>query len=442
MMKKDNSDFIPATSKDNLSILIVGGGGREHALAWKIAQSPFVKKIFMAPGNGGTAGLQKCENIAIDAKDIPALLDFAQKQSIDLTVVGPEDPLAVGIVDEFTQNDLICFGPTKDGAQIEASKVFAKKFMEKNNIPTAKYRICESYQDAERIIHQQSTFPLVIKADGLAAGKGVIIASTKEEALHAAHEILVEKAFGSAGEYILIEEYIGGKEVSFMVMTDGKHIVPFATSQDNKPLENYDRGPNTGGMGAYSPNPIVTHELHNRIMDEIIKPTLEGFNTLGITYTGFLYAGLMITPQGDPYVLEFNCRLGDPETQPILMRLKTDLVPLIYSCIFRKLDSAVIHWDSRCALGVVLASGGYPKKYKKGFCIEGLHATYPDVEIFHAGTTVSEKNIVTNGGRVLCVTALGNSMYEAQQKAYQQIASISWPEMYFRTDIGQKVISG
>ena len=423
-----------------MNILIIGGGGREHALAWKIAQSPRVEKVFVTPGNAGTGLEDKLENIAIDAEDIPALLLFAEKKSIDLTVVGPETPLVEGIVDTFTAAGLKCFGPSKAAAQLEGSKAFTKGFLARHQIPTATYGNFTDIDEAIAYLHQQGA-PIVVKADGLAAGKGVILAQTLEEAIAAVKDMLAGNAFGEAGHRVVIEEFLTGEEASFICMVDGEHILPMASSQDHKARDNGDKGPNTGGMGAYSPAPVVTAEMHDRIMQMVIEPTVKGMAEEGHPFTGFLYAGVMIDADGIPKVLEYNVRFGDPETQPIMMRLKSDLVELIEAALDNRLDEVTIDWDPRAALGVVMAAGGYPDSYQKGDVIHGLEKTSDnDCKVFHAGTKTSDGEIVTNGGRVLCVVGLGETVSEAQIKAYERLHQIDWEGAYFRTDIGYRAI--
>jgi phosphoribosylamine---glycine ligase len=422
------------------NILIIGSGGREHALAWKVAQSPDVKTIFVAPGNGGTAHEPKVQNINIAATDIDALVDFAQKNNIDLTIVGPEVPLAIGIVDAFQQHNIRIFGPTQQAAQLESSKVFAKKFMQRHNIPTATYEQFSTIDDAHTYI-QKYNQPCVIKADGLAAGKGVFVCNTQQEAHAAIDVIMMHKNYGDAGSHIIIEELLEGEEVSFIVMTDGTTVLPLATSQDHKALNDEDKGPNTGGMGAYSPAPVITDKLHTHIMQHIINPTIKGIQTEDIPYVGFLYAGLMITKNG-PKVLEYNCRLGDPETQPIMLRLQSDLVALCNAALDKTLHTQNIAWDKHTALGVVMASGGYPSTYKKGCRIGGMaENSFDDVKIFHAGTKKNSTDFITTGGRVVCVTALGDTVLHAQHKAYAVVKSIMWEDMYYRTDIGYRAIA-
>lgn len=423
-----------------MKILVVGGGGREHALAWKIAQSAQVEHIYVAPGNAGTAFEPKMANIDISADDLNALLDFAKRNSIDLTLVGPEIPLVNGITDLFQAAGLRIFGPSKAAAQLEGSKAFAKDFMARHKIPTATYRVFSDPEEALTYLHQQQ-LPIVIKADGLAAGKGVVIAHSEQQAVATVENMLSGNAFGDAGHRVVIEEFLQGEEASFIVMSDGKHILPMASSQDHKARDDGDCGPNTGGMGAYSPAPIVTTEVYERIMNEIIYPTIDGLASDGYTYVGFLYAGLMITDDGIPKVLEFNCRFGDPETQPVMMRLKSDLLDLCYAALNGKLNQCSVEWDQRAAVGVVMAAGGYPEHYTKGLPIHGLMATTNErLKVFHAGTKQQEGAILTNGGRVLCVTALGNSVSAAQTEAYNTVQQIHWEQVYYRKDIGYKAI--
>ncbi|MGZ8192638.1 MAG: phosphoribosylamine--glycine ligase [Methylobacter sp.] len=423
-----------------MKILIVGSGGREHALAWKIKKSPKVEKVFVAPGNAGTALEPSVENIAIAAENISALLNFAQKENIDLTIIGPEVPLVRGVVDSFQQAGLKCFGPSAKAAQLEGSKTFCKDFMTRHSIPTAKYQSFTDKHLAIAYIQQQGA-PIVVKADGLAAGKGVIVAQTEQEAIVAVEDMLSGNVFGEAGHRVVIEEFLQGEEASFIVIADGKYALPMATSQDHKARDNGDKGPNTGGMGAYSPAPVVTPEIHQRIMKEVIGPTLEGMAEDGYAYTGFLYAGLMIAPDGSIKVLEYNCRFGDPETQPIMLRLKSDLVELCEAALAGKLDRTSCDWDDRVALGVVLAAGGYPDTYQTGGVISGLPAEDgDDRKVFHAGTTQAGAEIVTSGGRVLCACALGSDIRRAQAKAYELANKIHWHNIYYRTDIGFKAI--
>ncbi len=423
-----------------MKILVIGGGGREHALAWKAARSKDVEMVYVAPGNAGTAREPKVENITIAAEDIAALTEFAQAKQIDLTIVGPEAPLVQGVVDAFQTAGLRCFGPSQAAAQLEGSKAFTKDFLARHHIPTAAYGNFTDMEQAIAYIRQQRA-PIVVKADGLAAGKGVILARSEEEAIAAVKDMLAGNAFGDAGHRVVIEEFLSGEEASFIVMVDGEHILPMATSQDHKARDDGDSGPNTGGMGAYSPAPVVTPEMHDRVMREVIEPTVRGMAAEGYPYTGFLYAGLMIAADGTPRVLEYNCRFGDPETQPIMMRLMSDLVALCNSALDGKLDSVTVEWDPRPSLGVVLAAGGYPGSYRKGDVITGLPAETPDSKVFHAGTTEKDGQIVTNGGRVLCAVALGETVAEAQQQAYQLVTQIHWEGMYYRHDIGYRAIA-
>jgi phosphoribosylamine--glycine ligase len=423
-----------------MKVLIVGSGGREHALAWQAAKSPRVEKVFVAPGNAGTAREPGIENIAILPGDLDGLLGFAREQGIELTIVGPEDPLVNGIVDRFSDAGLACFGPGAAAAQLEGSKSFAKDFMARQGIPTAAYGKFTEVEPAIEFIRSQGA-PIVVKADGLAAGKGVIIAETTTQAEAAVLDMLAGNAFGEAGHRVVIEEFLEGEEASFIVMADGKNILPLATSQDHKAMGDGDTGPNTGGMGAYSPAPVVDEVLHRRAMDEVIRPTIEGMAADGAPFTGFLYAGLMISPEGDPKVLEYNVRFGDPETQPVLMRLQSDLAELCLAAVGGRLDQQTAIWDSRACLGVVMAAGGYPGKYGKGFPITGLDHDFPtNIKVFHAGTALSDDGVVTSGGRVLCVCALGETVTEAQSEAYKACAEITWEGVYFRTDIGHKAV--
>ncbi|MDE1476102.1 phosphoribosylamine--glycine ligase [Xenorhabdus bovienii] len=424
-----------------MNILIIGNGGREHALAWKAAQSPLADKVYVAPGNAGTALEANLENIDIDATDIAGLLAFAQSQNIGLTIVGPETPLVIGIVDAFQQAGLTIFGPTKAAAQLEGSKAFTKDFLARHQIPTAAYQNFTEIEPALAYLKKMGA-PIVIKADGLAAGKGVVVAMTMEEAQNAVKDMLAGNAFGDAGHRIVIEEFLDGEEASFIVMVDGKNVVPMATSQDHKRVGDGDTGPNTGGMGAYSPAPVVTDEVHQRVMEKVIYPTVEGMATEGHTYIGFLYAGLMIDKQGEPKVIEFNCRFGDPETQPIMMRLRSDLVDLCLAGAQGQLSGKTSEWDTRPALGVVLAAGSYPANYAKGDVISGLNQeTDTDEKVFHAGTAFKDKDVVTAGGRVLCVTALGDDIAEAQKKAYLRAEKIGWQGCFYRKDIGYRAIA-
>lgn len=424
-----------------MKVLIVGSGGREHALAWKAAGSDEVERVFAAPGNGGTALEAKVENVSIGVEDIQRLVDFAKAESIALTVVGPEAPLVMGLCDAFRQAGLPCFGPSRAAAQLEGSKAFAKDFLARHRIPTAWYRTFTEAEPAKLYIKGKGV-PIVIKADGLAAGKGVVIAQSEVEAFETVDGMLSGQSFGQAGKRVVIEECLEGEEASFIVMTDGKHILPLATSQDHKARDDGDIGPNTGGMGAYSPAPVVTREIHDRIMQEVIEPTVEGMAREGNPYLGFLYAGLMITDDGIPKVLEFNCRFGDPETQPILLRLQSDLTELCVSALEGRLHQARALWDRRASLGVVMASGGYPMGYSKGHVISGL----PEVEIeglkvFHAGTRLENGRVITNGGRVLCVTALGENVTHAQFRAYELVKKIAWDGAYYRKDIGYRALA-
>ena len=424
-----------------MNVLIIGSGGREHALAWKAAQSPDVETVFVAPGNAGTAIEPNCINIAINTMDFAALAAFATDNGVGLTIVGPEAPLVEGVVDFFAEKNLRCFGPDKGASQLEGSKSFTKDFLARHNIPSAAYETFTEIDPALAYIKQQGA-PIVVKADGLAAGKGVIVAMTEAEAEAAIRDMLAGNAFGEAGHRVVIEDFLDGEEASFIVMVDGKNILPMATSQDHKRAENGDQGPNTGGMGAYSPAPVVTDEVYQRIMKQVIEPTVAGMAAEGNDYTGFLYAGLMINTDGAPKVIEYNCRFGDPETQPIMMRLQGDLVAMCNAALDGKLDAVSVEWDSRCAVGVVLAAGGYPASYDKGAIISGLDAAaeISDSKVFHAGTALDNGDVVTSGGRVLCATALGNSVTEAQQQAYQQVNAITWDKVYYRNDIAYRAI--
>ena len=424
-----------------MKVLIIGGGGREHALAWKAAQSPRVDKVYVAPGNAGTATEDNLENIAIDAEDIDALLAFALEQAIDLTIVGPEAPLVAGVVDRFQAGGLRIFGPSAAAAELEGSKAFSKNFLARHHIPTAAYGNFTDLDQAVAYIRQQGA-PIVVKADGLAAGKGVILAQTEQQAIDACQDMLADNAFGEAGHRVVVEEFLTGEEASFIVMVDGEHVLPLAGSQDHKARDEGDRGPNTGGMGAYSPAPVVTENMHRRIMDEVIGPTVRGMAADGKPYSGFLYAGIMIAPDGSPRVLEYNVRFGDPETQPILLRLKSDLVELCEAALDQRLHQVQADWDSRASLGVVLAAGGYPGSYQKGHAISGLDtAQGDDIRVFHAGTRLQDGDIVTSGGRVLCVCALGEDVAEAQRRAYAAVDKISWKDVYYRRDIGHRAIA-
>ncbi|HBA33223.1 MAG TPA: phosphoribosylamine--glycine ligase [Gammaproteobacteria bacterium] len=425
-----------------MKVLIIGGGGREHALAWKAAQSERTETVFVAPGNAGTETEPNVKNVAIPADDIDALVSFAQENTIDLTIVGPEAPLVAGVVDQFQAAGLRIFGPTKAAAELEGSKAFSKDFLKRHQIPTAAYQVFTEVEPATAYIRQQGA-PLVVKADGLAAGKGVILAQTEAEAEQAVLDMLAGNAFGEAGHRVVIEEFLTGEEASFICISDGHHVLPMATSQDHKARDNGDQGPNTGGMGAYSPAPVVTPEIHRRIMAEVIEPTIRGMASENRTYTGFLYAGVMIDSEGTPKVLEFNVRFGDPETQPIMLRLKSDLVDLCLHATSESLDQVSADWSSDCALGVVMAAGGYPGDYEKGDIITGIDtANSATTKVFHAGTTVNEQgDITTHGGRVLCVTSLGENVTQAQQRAYEAVAKIRWDKVYYRTDIGYRAIA-
>ncbi|HKV96237.1 MAG TPA: phosphoribosylamine--glycine ligase [Gammaproteobacteria bacterium] len=423
-----------------MQVLVIGGGGREHALAWKLAQSPRVARVYVAPGNAGTAHEAKCQNLRIAPDNLQALVDFALGQGIALTVVGPEPPLVAGIVDVFVQAGLPCFGPTQAAAQLEGSKAFAKDFLARHNIPTAGYRTFTAVETALKHLHEHGA-PVVIKADGLAAGKGVIVAQTLAEAEHAVRDMLAGNAFGAAGHRVVIEDFLQGEEASFIVMADGEHVLALATSQDYKRVGDGDTGPNTGGMGAYSPAPVITPYLHARILKDIIQPTIHGMAAAGTPYTGFLYAGLMISPDGQPRVIEFNCRSGDPETQPILLRLKSDLVELCEAALAARLDKITAEWDARPALGVVLAAEGYPGEYRKGDSIAGLPSSPMDhIKVFHAGTAEQDGRVVTSGGRVLCVTTVDDTLTAARQRTYQVAEGIHWPGRFFRRDIGYRAL--
>ena len=424
-----------------MNILIIGGGGREHALAWKARQSSLAAQVFVAPGNAGTAREQGITNVPIAADDVAALVTFAQKNAIGLTIVGPEAPLVLGVVDAFRAQNLPCFGPTQGAAQLEGSKAFCKDFMARHGIPTAAYQTFTEVDAAIAYIEAQGA-PIVVKADGLAAGKGVVVAQTKAEAIQAVQDMLAGNSFGSAGHRVVIEEFLVGEEASFIVMADGRHALAMASSQDHKALLDGDLGPNTGGMGAYSPAPVVTPDVHDRALREVIQPTLDGMAADGLPYTGFLYAGLMVAPNGSLKVLEFNCRFGDPETQPIMMRLKSDLPALCLEALAGRLDQAETDWDPRPALGVVLAAEGYPNEIRTGDAIEGLPETEDlEVKVFHAGTKPDGDRVLTSGGRVLCVSALGSNVKDAQQKAYARAREIQWPGVTLRNDIGYRAIA-
>jgi phosphoribosylamine--glycine ligase len=420
-----------------MKLLVVGSGGREHALSWKLAQSPRVQKVFVAPGNGGTATENGVENVALTG--IQDLVSFSKKEKIHLTVVGPEAPLAAGIADAFRDAGLKIFGPTRAAAQLEASKDFAKSFMARHKIPTAIHRTFEAADAAKAYVAERGA-PIVVKADGLAAGKGVVVAASVPEAHAAIDRMMTEKALGTAGARVVVEEFLEGEEASFIVMSDGAHVLPLATSQDHKRLRDGDAGPNTGGMGAYSPAPVVTPKIHARVMREIILPTIQGMAQDGTPYVGFLYAGLMIDKAGNPRTLEFNCRLGDPETQPIILRLKSDLLELIERALEGTLDQVEAQWDRRAALGVVVAAAGYPDEPRKGDAISGLPKPTPDCRVFHAGTRLEGKTLLTSGGRVLCVTALGDSVKRARARAYEALEGIRFEGMQYRKDIAYRAL--
>ncbi|WP_281214094.1 phosphoribosylamine--glycine ligase [Shewanella insulae] len=427
-----------------MNVLVIGSGGREHALAWKAAKSPLVEKVFVAPGNAGTSLEPKLENVSIAVEAISELVSFAKEQAIELTIVGPEVPLSLGVVDAFNEAKLPIFGPTQGAAQLESSKAFTKDFLARHNIPTAAYSNFTEIEPAKAYVTEvtaKTGFPIVIKADGLAAGKGVIIAQDQAEADAAIEDMLAGNKFGEAGSRVVIEEFLKGEEASFIVMVDGKNILAMASSQDHKARDNGDNGPNTGGMGAYSPAPVVTQEVHDWTVENVIRPTVDGMAAEGNVYTGFLYAGLMIAPDGSAKVLEYNCRFGDPETQPIMMRLKSDLVELCLAATRGELDKVSAEFDSRAAVGVVMAAGGYPDAYRKHDVIQGLNLGGDDAKVFHAGTSMKDDHVVTNGGRVLCATALGENVTQAQQRAYQLVNEIHWDDVYFRTDIAYRAIA-
>jgi phosphoribosylamine--glycine ligase len=423
-----------------MNVLIIGSGGREHALAWKVAQDPRVQKVFVAPGNAGTAIEAKCENVAIDVLALEQLANFAEK-NVSLTIVGPEVPLVAGVVDLFRSRGLDCFGPTAGAAQLEGSKAFTKDFLARHKIPTADYQNFTEIEPALAYLREKGA-PIVIKADGLAAGKGVIVAMTPVEAEDAVRDMLAGNAFGDAGSRVVIEEFLDGEEASFIVMVDGKNVLPMATSQDHKRVGDGDTGPNTGGMGAYSPAPVVTADVHKRVMDLVIWPTVRGMAEEGNVYTGFLYAGLMIDKAGNPKVIEFNCRFGDPETQPVMLRLQSSLVLLVEAALAQALDKVEAQWDPRPSVGIVLAAGGYPGDYAKGVAINGLDAAAVlEGKVFHAGTALKDGQVVTAGGRVLCATAMGASVDAAQQQAYKLAARIDWEGCFYRKDIGYRAIA-
>jgi phosphoribosylamine--glycine ligase len=431
-------DLRLATYEVDMKVLVVGGGGREHALVWKIAKSPKVSKVYCAPGNAGIS--EQATIVPIKANDLNSLLEFALKEKIDLTVVGPEDPLTQGIVDLFESKGLFIFGANKKAAEIERSKAFAKEMMKKYHIPTAFYEIFDNPKEAVKYIRKQGP-PIVVKADGLAAGKGVIICKTVEEAIQSVEKIMVEKIFGEAGNQVVVEEYLVGEEASYIAFTDGKAILPMASSQDHKPIFDGDQGPNTGGMGAYSPAPVVTEEVHERIIEKILRPIIYGMEEEGRTYKGVLYAGLMIH-EGHPKVLEFNARFGDPETQPVLMRMRGDIVPILEACMKGTLSQNRIEWDNRPSVCVVMASKGYPGDYEKGKIIRGLEevSKMEGAFVFHAGTTLKGDQVITNGGRVLGVSGLGEDIPRAIERTYQAVGKISWDGVHYRTDIGQKAL--
>lgn len=431
-----------------MKVLVIGSGGREHALAWKCAQSPDVEKVYVAPGNGGTGTESKLENVPIGVMDFAALADFARERDVALTVVGPEAPLVDGVTDYFQQQGLACFGPVAKAARLEGSKSFSKDFMRRHGVPTAAYEVFTEVGPAANFLRECGA-PIVVKADGLAAGKGVIVARTEAEAIATIKDMLSGNRFGEAGHRVVVEEFLAGEEASFIVMSDGTNVLPMATSQDHKARDDGDRGPNTGGMGAYSPAPVVTDEVHERIMDQVIRPTIAGMAADGHPYVGFLYAGLMISPDGEVNVVEFNCRFGDPEAQPVLLRLASDLPQLCLAALDGKLDKVQAEWDPRCSLGVVLAAGGYPEAYKKGAVISGLdHDHGEGRKVFHAGTVREDSTapmgdpiVLTNGGRVLCATALGKDITAAQNAAYELVRSIHWDGVQFRGDIGYRAVA-
>jgi phosphoribosylamine--glycine ligase len=423
-----------------MKVLIVGSGGREHALAWKCAQSPRVKEVLVAPGNAGTATEARCRNVAVAVDDVAGLVALAQREHVDLTIIGPEAPLVIGVVDAFEAAGLRCFGPHKAPAQLEGSKAFTKEFLRRHGIPTAGYAtFTRANFDADWVRRQRT--PIVVKASGLAAGKGVVIAQSADEAIATAQDMFAGR-FGSAGDEVVIEEFLPGEEASFIVIADGVHALPFATSQDHKRVGDGDTGPNTGGMGAYSPAPVVTPELHARIMREVIEPTIRGLAADGMPYTGFLYAGIMIAPDGTPNVLEYNCRFGDPETQPIMARLRSDLPALCEAALEGRLNAVTMDWDPRAAVGVVIAAGGYPDSYEKGLPIAGLaEAAELPGKIFHAGTSLHDGEVVTNGGRVLCAVGLGDDVSTAQRAAYALVDRLCFKDIRYRRDIGYRAIA-
>ena len=419
-----------------MKILVIGSGGREHAIVWKLAQSDLCEKVFVAPGNAGTANEPKTENIDLNAEDLESLLAFAKNKEIDLTIVGPEAPLVLGLIDLFEKNNLLCLGPNKLAAQMEGSKIFMKDVLKKGNIPTATYEVFTDPESAREFL-ETCVIPIVLKADGLAAGKGVIVAFSRDEALEALNSLMVEQKLGTAGDNLVIEEFLKGEEASFIVLCDGKNVISLASSQDHKQRDDGDKGPNTGGMGAYSPAPLITKELNEEIMKDIIHPTLAELKRRNIDYKGFLYAGLMINEQKIK-VLEYNCRFGDPETQPILMRMKSDFLSLCLKAAKQELKGVQIDWDDRFALGVVMASKGYPEKYETGFPISGLNGENETTKVFHCGTKIEGEKILSNGGRVLCVTGLGGNLDTAFKNAYETTSKISWDGAFYRKDIGKR----
>tara|TARA_Y100000816_G_scaffold63504_1_gene42009 strand:- start:26 stop:1291 length:1266 start_codon:yes stop_codon:yes gene_type:complete len=419
-----------------MKILVIGSGGREHAIVWKLAQSDLCEKVFVAPGNAGTADEPKTENIDLNAEDLESLLAFAKNKEIDLTIVGPEAPLVLGLIDLFEKNNLLCLGPNKLAAQMEGSKIFMKDVLKKGNIPTATYEVFTNPESARKFLNT-CDIPIVLKADGLAAGKGVIVAFSRDEALEALNSLMVEQKLGTAGDNLVIEEFLKGEEASFIVLCDGKNVISLASSQDHKQRDDGDKGPNTGGMGAYSPAPLITKELNEEIMKDIIHPTLAELKRRNIDYKGFLYAGLMINEQKIK-VLEYNCRFGDPETQPILMRMKSDFLSLCLKAAKQELKGVQIDWDDRFALGVVMASKGYPEKYETGFPISGLNGENETTKVFHCGTKIEGEKILSNGGRVLCVTGLGGNLDTAFKNAYETTSKISWDGAFYRKDIGKR----
>ena len=419
-----------------MKILVIGSGGREHAIVWKLAQSDLCEKVFVAPGNAGTADEPKTENIDLNAEDLESLLAFAKNKEIDLTIVGPEAPLVLGLIDLFEKNNLLCLGPNKLAAQMEGSKIFMKDVLKKGNIPTATYEVFTDPESAREFL-ETCDIPIVLKADGLAAGKGVIVAFSRDEALEALNSLMVEQKLGTAGDNLVIEEFLKGEEASFIVLCDGKNVISLASSQDHKQRDDGDKGPNTGGMGAYSPAPLITEELNEEIMKDIIHPTLAELKRRNIDYKGFLYAGLMINEQKIK-VLEYNCRFGDPETQPILMRMKSDFLSLCLKAAKQELKGVQIDWDDRFALGVVMASKGYPEKYETGFPISGLNEENETTKVFHCGTKKEGEKILSNGGRVLCVTGLGGNLDTAFKNAYETTSKISWDGAFYRKDIGKR----